>query len=587
MKTTREHLLAGTILSAIALALPAATVDVALAQASLQKRDPAANGEQDKDPRQQRRAPAAQPQRPAPQQQQRPAQRQEAPQREAPQRPAAREPARPAAPAPAQPQRPSTAQPDAPSRPTAPRTAQPEQRQPRGPERDQAQPDQRQPRARDPQQTQPDRNERPAARPAPPAADRDDAPRPAPRQAQPPAPTPRDNERTRDERREPATRQAPAQAPTQAPTRTPAQAPAQTPSLNKEPTPTRPEEAQRPAPTRPEDTQRPAAAPTERQPQPRATDQAPTTLQAPSADRRDRFRRLDDLRDERREERQGDRTVIREPDRTIIREEGRTIIRHNEVDRFRATARDVRTERRGDDTVTIIERPDGTRIITVTDDDGRLLRRSRRGRDGREVVIIDNQFEGRRGRDRRDYYVDLPPPVIRIPRERYIVEAERASPEDIYEVLVAPPVDQIERRYTLDEVRYSPALRDRMPRIDLDTINFELGSWEITSDQVDRLAALADAINRALQRNPDEVFLIEGHTDAVGSDIDNLSLSDRRAESVAIALTEQFQVPAENLTTQGYGEQYLKVQTDGPSRENRRVTMRRITPLLAGQQQQR
>jgi outer membrane protein OmpA-like peptidoglycan-associated protein len=79
------------------------------------------------------------------------------------------------------------------------------------------------------------------------------------------------------------------------------------------------------------------------------------------------------------------------------------------------------------------------------------------------------------------------------------------------------------------------------------------------------------------------VFLIEGHTDATGPDDENLSLSDRRAETVAVALSEQFQVPAENLTTQGYGEQYLKVATDGPERQNRRVTARRITPLLNGQ----
>jgi outer membrane protein OmpA-like peptidoglycan-associated protein len=80
------------------------------------------------------------------------------------------------------------------------------------------------------------------------------------------------------------------------------------------------------------------------------------------------------------------------------------------------------------------------------------------------------------------------------------------------------------------------------------------------------------------------VFLIEGHTDAVGSDVDNLSLSDRRAQSAAELLTQQFQVPAENLTSQGYGEQYLKIQTDGPERQNRRVTVRNITPLLNGGQ---
>jgi outer membrane protein OmpA-like peptidoglycan-associated protein len=89
-------------------------------------------------------------------------------------------------------------------------------------------------------------------------------------------------------------------------------------------------------------------------------------------------------------------------------------------------------------------------------------------------------------------------------------------------------------------------------------------------------------MQRVLSHHPDEMFLIEGHTDAVGNDVDNLSLSDRRAESVAVVLTNVFQIPPENLVTQGYGEQHLKMPTDGPSRENRRVTARRITPLLNG-----
>jgi OmpA-OmpF porin, OOP family len=110
-------------------------------------------------------------------------------------------------------------------------------------------------------------------------------------------------------------------------------------------------------------------------------------------------------------------------------------------------------------------------------------------------------------------------------------------------VFMAPPVEVLPERYTLDQVRFSEPLRERMPRVDLD-INFDTGSWQLTSDQVDRLAAIADGLNRAMERNPREVFMIEGHTDAVGNDDDNLSLSDRRAESVAVALTEQFQVPA-------------------------------------------
>ncbi|GIL00570.1 MAG: OmpA family protein [Xanthobacteraceae bacterium] len=297
--------------------------------------------------------------------------------------------------------------------------------------------------------------------------------------------------------------------------------------------------------------------------------------------RRGEFRRIDSLRATRREERQGDRVIIREPDRIIVREQGRAFIRHDETNRFRFNARGVRTERRGGEIVTIVERPDGSRIVTVTDSDGRLLRRIRRDRGGRDIVIIDNRARG----PGFGYFVNLPPPVIRIPRERYIVEVDQAPPELIYETLMAPPVERIERGYSLDEIRYSQPLRERMPRVDLDTITFAFGSWEVTPDQAERLAVIAEGIRRAIEQNPSEVFLIEGHTDAVGSDDDNLSLSDRRAESVAVVLTEQFQIPPENLTTQGYGEQYLKVQTEAPERANRRVAVRRITPLLTGENQ--
>jgi outer membrane protein OmpA-like peptidoglycan-associated protein len=88
-------------------------------------------------------------------------------------------------------------------------------------------------------------------------------------------------------------------------------------------------------------------------------------------------------------------------------------------------------------------------------------------------------------------------------------------------------------------------------------------------------------MERLLKQNPAETFLIEGHTDAVGTELANLALSDRRAEAVADALTDVFGIPPENLTTQGYGEQYLKVRTQEPERENRRVAIRRITALVA------
>jgi outer membrane protein OmpA-like peptidoglycan-associated protein len=292
-------------------------------------------------------------------------------------------------------------------------------------------------------------------------------------------------------------------------------------------------------------------------------------------------RRLEDFRGQRQETDQGGRKVFTEPGRVIVVDPtGQSFIRHNEEDRFRFGARDIRTERIGGETRTVVIRPDGSQIINVVGLDGQLVRRIRRDRDGREIIIIDNSYRDPRAVG--GFYVDLPPPIIRIPFNRYIVEADVAAPDLIYETLEAPPVDRIDRRYSLDEIRYSPTLRMLMPSVDLNTINFETGSWDIPPDQAARLQVIADGLNRAIARNPREVFLIEGHTDAVGNPVDNLSLSDRRAEAAAELLTQQFGVPAENLTSQGYGAQYLKEQTDGPSRINRRVTVRRITPLLTG-----
>lgn len=297
--------------------------------------------------------------------------------------------------------------------------------------------------------------------------------------------------------------------------------------------------------------------------------------------------RIEELRGLRRErvEEGGRRVVIEEPgNRRIIREGDRTVIIHDETDRFRRAyeGADVRTERRGTEEVTIVRRPNGVEIVSVSDEYGNLVRRIRREPNRSEVVLIEN---GARTGPRRtivEETIDLPPPVVRIPREKYVVEVDRASQEDLNEAFTAPPVERIERAYTLEEVRRSTSLRERVRRVDVDTVTFEFGSWTLAPNQIGALAGVATAIKRAIERNPNEVFLIEGHTDAVGNDVDNLTLSDRRAETVAAILSERFQVPAENLTTQGYGEQYLKISTQVAERENRRVAVRRITPLLKG-----
>jgi outer membrane protein OmpA-like peptidoglycan-associated protein len=268
-----------------------------------------------------------------------------------------------------------------------------------------------------------------------------------------------------------------------------------------------------------------------------------------------------------------------------VREGDRVIIRHDETERFRRTYRDadVRVERRDGNDVTVVRQANGVEIVTIRDQEGNLVRRVRREPAGREVVLIEN----RRGNRPAGYFVEdiarMPPPVVRIPRKQYIVEVEDASQDELVEAFAAPPIERIERAYTLDEVRQSQPLRERMRRVDLDTVNFDFGSWTLPEEQIGAMTGIAQAIQKALANNPNEIFLVEGHTDAVGPDEDNLTLSDRRAETVATALTQRFGIPAENLTTQGYGEQYLKVDTQSAEQQNRRATIRRITPLLQGQ----
>lgn len=318
----------------------------------------------------------------------------------------------------------------------------------------------------------------------------------------------------------------------------------------------------------------------------------------------DARKRFDNLRKARTERVEGGNVVIKEPgNRTIFKKDNRFIIQHDETERLRRVAPNARFEKgKGGTNIAVIDRPGNVRIYSETDSNGHLIRRYRRGPDGRDVIIIDNRRgrHGHGGSVGRDIaagvgigigvvagaailnsVLDVPPPRVDIPRDRYIVDYDGASEDDVYDALSAPPVDEYSDRYTLDEIRATAALRDRMRRVDLDDINFEFGSWEVDPGEYRKLERVARAMKRVISRNPDEVFMIEGYTDAVGSPEDNLSLSDRRAESVAEVLTEEFNVPFENLVTQGYGEDYLKVPTQAPERLNRRVAVRRITPLLA------
>ena len=135
-------------------------------------------------------------------------------------------------------------------------------------------------------------------------------------------------------------------------------------------------------------------------------------------------------------------------------------------------------------------------------------------------------------------------------------------------------------RVTIQEFKRRPELRRRAPSIDIQSINFAFASAEIPYSQYGKVENIAIALDAMLSRNPGARVLIEGHTDAVGSDQTNYLLSERRAASLKNMLVVEFGIPRRALETVGYGEEYLIVPTNYESWENRRVTLRRYDAFV-------
>ncbi|MDO5632875.1 MAG: OmpA family protein [Paracoccus sp. (in: a-proteobacteria)] len=256
-------------------------------------------------------------------------------------------------------------------------------------------------------------------------------------------------------------------------------------------------------------------------------------------------------------------------DRVVVtRADGSQEVIKDEVALLRQPGSTVTTENFDDGSSrTIVTREDGSRVVTIRDANLRVLRRTLISADGTRTQLIDDTADVTP--------VDvgaLPPPARPVP------VTNPTSEEQLRAALAAET--QANRRFTLGQIRNIPEVRALVAPVDVAAITFDTGSAAIKPDQARQLATLGKVISDAVRANPREIFMIEGHTDTVGAEAMNLALSDRRAESVALALTEYFQVPPENMVVQGYGERFLKIRAEGDIRENRRASVRRITDLL-------
>ena len=102
-----------------------------------------------------------------------------------------------------------------------------------------------------------------------------------------------------------------------------------------------------------------------------------------------------------------------------------------------------------------------------------------------------------------------------------------------------------------EQLRKMEAIREEEGRmvISLSGVLFEAGGNELSAPAQAKL----DTVAQALAAYPDRNIVVEGHTDARGSDATNQELSQRRADAVRVYL-EGRGVPAERMRSIGRGE---------------------------------
>jgi len=101
-------------------------------------------------------------------------------------------------------------------------------------------------------------------------------------------------------------------------------------------------------------------------------------------------------------------------------------------------------------------------------------------------------------------------------------------------------------------------------------IVFKTGSAEIDAAKCEKTLM---AIHEIVMDYPAFKVQIEGHTDNVGKAASNMTLSQKRAESVMNYLVAKYKTPADRLSAKGFGDTkpIADNKTDAGKAKNRRV----------------
>lgn len=115
--------------------------------------------------------------------------------------------------------------------------------------------------------------------------------------------------------------------------------------------------------------------------------------------------------------------------------------------------------------------------------------------------------------------------------------------------------------------------------VNLPDVLFEFGRANLTGDARTKISTISGVLNNQARGRR---VSVEGHTDSIGSEAMNQRLSERRAESVVMAL-ENDGVSPQRITAKGFGERYPVApnsNSDGTDNPAGRAKNRRVEVVI-------
>lgn len=124
-----------------------------------------------------------------------------------------------------------------------------------------------------------------------------------------------------------------------------------------------------------------------------------------------------------------------------------------------------------------------------------------------------------------------------------------------------------------------PHANDTVEKISKATVNYDLNMASVKEYPHDQIKHIVQLLNKS----PDSLIVVDGHSCSMGNSTYNKKLSIKRAKDIASYLTNNFSIDESRIITNGYGEESLLYSEDDSKSQalNRRVEIYLVDKAIA------